>query len=268
MEFRVFPHYRQLLSVTGEEYQQRLEELAARVFAGEAWYERAVKVAVAAGTAPPGVAPAAELAALAASNMAELAHAQLARLLAAAPPPTGLVECHLFPCLHPDRRGGFNYAPGKMLIVMPLVDLWATRLIRNITHEYSHTLRMVRWPTDERHGYGPAYPYTVRDFLVFEGLAENLVEQFAADPAFPPPDVPAADETLFWDGFGRHLHLTGTEAYMVFQRAAPGLPWRTGYDVGYRVVRSFLERCGLTALEAHRLPYEEIYRASAYPHIL
>lgn len=263
MAVRVLAHYRQLAAAGPQAYQEQLKVLAAEAFAGEPWYDRACRMAVAAGAGAPGTAE--MLGALAASGMDEIARGELLRLVRILPPPTESVECHLFPCLHPDRRGGFCYAPGKMLILMPLTDRWQLRLVRNITHEYSHTLRMARWPADERHGFGPAFPYSVRDFLVFEGLAECLVQQFHADPGLPPPQASPEDEARCLALLDRHLHLVGTEAYMAFLRPHDSIPPGTGYAVAYSLVQRFLRREGMTATAAHSLSYAEIYQGGTCP---
>lgn len=260
---RVLAHYRQLAAGGTRGYQERLERRAAAAFAREPWYDRVYRTAVAAGSIAGAPRPPGEtLDALAASDMDKVARTELRRLAAVAPPPADVVECHLFPCLHADRRGGFCFAPGKMLILMPLMDRWQLRLVRNITHEYSHTLRMARWPADERHGFGPTFPYSVRDFLVFEGLAECLVQQFHADPGLPPPQVTAEDEARFLAVLDRHLHLVGWEAYMAFLRPDDSIPPYTGYAVGYRLVQRYLDWSGRTAITAHSLPYADIYQGS------
>lgn len=118
------------------------------------------------------------------------------------------------------------------------------------------------WPPDERFSYGPAYRYTVREYVVFEGLAENSAAELYPHPAFPGPALPDGVVRKFWQAVKPHRHLESWDAYRLFLQPDPDLPPGIGYKVGYQVVRSFLNQTGLTALAAHRLPYEEILPGS------
>ncbi len=264
-EIKVHTYTRQLLVPSGEGYQDRLKRLADEAFSAEPWGGLAARTALAAGTTEDDASIPAMLEALSASSMDEVAGRELGRLVSLADPGVEVVECHLFPCLNQKHRGGFCYAPGKMLILIPLMELWEKRLRRNITHEYSHTVRMRRWPLDQRHGFGPAFRYTIREHLVFEGLAENLVEQFHADPDFPLAAVTTEEEARFWEAVQPHFERENWDAYGVLMNPGAGLPSRVGYTVGYHLVKRYLDRQGITALAAHQIPYDELYWRSGYP---
>lgn len=242
----------------GRGYLEALAVHAQTAFASEPWGQMAIRTAMSGGTPPDDVDPVSGLKAICGSGMETVARRELERLVELADPQVETVECHLFPCLNPERRGGFCYAPGKMLILIPLIEHWPLRVVRNITHEYSHTLRTRRWPTDERFGYGPAYRYTIREYLVFEGLADNLAEESHPHPAFPVPEVPHDLAQRFWDAVQPHRDFESWDAYRLFQNPSPDLPVGIGYRMGYNVVRRFLERTGMTALAAHQLSYDEI----------
>lgn len=266
-QIKMFPHYRELVE-RPQDYPMKLHDVSQQVFADEPWGQLAAQMALQAGAASDVTLVTDALALLAESGMDEIAEHELKRLVQLENPETRTLECHLFPCLHPDRRGGFCFAPGKMLILIPLMDLWEKRLVRNICHEYSHTLRMTKWPLDERHGFGPTFRYTVREHLVFEGLAENLVEEMHPDPKdFPVEQVTEGEERRFWEAISPHFNKENWDAYGVLMNPAAGLPRRIGYIVGSRIVRSYLRRHGMSALSAHQLPYGELYWNSEYTSI-
>lgn len=263
-EIRVIAYAGRLLkaAAAGGNYLEALQSEARASFAHEPWSQRAIRTAVRGSEPPEGIDTLAGLKAIAESGMELVAHRELERLVALADPGTPGVECHLFPCLNPELRGGgLCYAPGKMLVQVPLIEHWPLRVVRNLTHEYSHTLRGRLWPSDERYGYGPAYRYRIRDFLVFEGLADNLVEESHPHPAFAAPRPDAGVIGRFWEAVLPHQDLEHWDAYRVLMTPGPDFPRGIGYAMGYTVVRRFLERTGMTALEAHRLPYAEILPA-------
>ena len=110
-----------------------------------------------------------------------------------------------------DRAGGgCTIAPGKILVALRVDALARTRLARNIAHEYSHGVRMASRP-QAADGYGEHVPYSVRDHLVFEGLASVLVETLYP-AAMEDPEV-SAEEELRW-GAKADLDAKGTLAYV------------------------------------------------------
>lgn len=155
-----------------------------------------------------------------------------------------------------DRGGGVTVSPGSMIVVVRHGLTALASIRRNVGHEYSHTVRMVRRPQDERHGYGPASPYSVRDYLIFEGLATVLAEQ--CDPTIPADAVSADQEDRLWKNFD--LDAQGFSAYARYMGMG-------AYEVGARVVRSYLVRHGIGIEEAHAIPDDELYWNSGYPRI-
>jgi|GEM_PF-4085054 len=143
-------------------------------------------------------------------------------------------------------------------------DALDIRLLRNAAHEYSHSVRLALFPQDERHGWGPAVPTTVRAYLVMEGLADAL-----ADHLYPwdRPDerLPEPLEAAYWEAVTPHLGDTGSAAYVDYVIGQiPGLPSGAGYAAGTRLVRSFLRHTGTDPVAAQTLTWEEVWSQSAY----
>jgi len=117
-----------------------------------------------------------------------------------------------------------------------------------IAHEYSHTQR----------DFGQFQPETVRDYLIFEGLAMVLAETMVPKPIpYPWDDVTADQEADFWETVD--LDARGLEAYTRYMRHD------TAYETGSRIIRSYLDRHGMSIAEAHRLPTTELYLGGGYP---
>jgi len=261
MDIQVLAHYRTLQEAP--DYNGALEALLAEHFGGEPW-ERLVRLSARHSFAQPGrPAPEPLLQRLCASDLDRRAEDALRRLVALLPPPRGPVRCHVLPSLTA-AMGGCSYAPGKMLIALADKDVLESRLLRNVAHEYSHSVRLALWPQDAAHGCGPAQPHSVRAYLVMEGLADAL-----ADHLYPwdRPDarLPEALEPAYWDAIAPHLDETGSAAYVSWVVGEmPGLPSGAGYAAGTRLVRSFLRASGTDAVAAQTLPWERVYWASAY----
>lgn len=261
---RVHAHYTSLLAPGPMPYNDRLEALLTEHFGGEPWEWLVRASARHSRQRPDGPPVEPLLRRLDALGLDRLAEEALARLATLLPPPTEAVHCHLLPTLGANM-GGCSYAPGKMLMVLGDRDALDRRLLRNVAHEYSHTVRMARWPQDERHGFGPVRPYSVRAYLVFEGLADALADHLypwdRSDERLPPELEPT-----YWAAVTPHLDETGSNAYVAYVAGEmPGLPPGAGYAAGARLVKRFLLRAGMDAVAAQHLPWEEIYFNSGYP---
>lgn len=163
------------------------------------------------------------------------------------------IEVHIFPAIE-RFGGGCTIAPGKILVCVKVDELAPVRLQRNIAHEYSHSVRMTIKPQATEHGYGEEVPYSVRDYLVFEGLA-MLVSDILYPAPIPPIELSDEDEETWWRG--ANLDAVGVEGYVnhIDQRA---------YEIGSRIVRTYMQNQGVSIMEAHNLTDHELYWNSGY----
>jgi uncharacterized protein YjaZ len=165
------------------------------------------------------------------------------------------ISCHIVPAIE-SKGGGACYAPGKILLAVRIDEYSPYRLKRNVAHEYSHTLRYLQKPLETAFGYGEAVPYSVRDFLVFEGLASVLPETLYPHPEFHPPEVSEENETNFW---------TNTDPNAVGMHAYIDYMTMKAYEIGSRIVRKYMSTHNISIIDAHHLSDEELYWKSGYP---
>ena len=186
-------------------------------------------------------------------NLTPVARESAQHVSTVLPAPIDTIEVHIFPAW--DRGGGCTIAPGKVFISVKIDELAPIRLQRNIAHEYSHSVRMTQKPQASEHGYGIAVPYTVRDYLIFEGLAGVTAEVSYPAP-LPPPCLAEADEAAWWNA--ANLDAVGPAAYRDYigDRAS---------EIGQRIVRAYLQNHGTTVVQAHNLTDHELYWNSGYP---
>lgn len=85
-------------------------------------------------------------------------------------------------------------------------------------------------------------------------LAETMVPK---PIPYPWDDVTADQEADFWETVD--LDARGLEAYTRYMRHD------TAYETGSRIIRSYLDRHGMSIAEAHRLPTTELYLGGGYP---
>ena len=268
----VIPHYEDLFPTPTSTYRERVAHLLETQFAAEPWYDW-IKASLrhpclgAADADPAAIIR--RLAALCRQPVVGVVTGALERLTGLVTPETEEIACHLHPGRAPDRGGGLSFAPGKLLLGVAISDDWQGRLERGLAHEYSHTLRMAIWPQDTRHGYGAARALTVRDYLVFEGLAEALADELYPYRGLMPDDLPPPVEAAYWTFIGPQLDATGWPAYIdyILCGSNEDLPGMAGYRVGAQIIRSYMRRHGLPAVGIQKFGYEELYWDSAYPHI-
>lgn len=173
------------------------------------------------------------------------------------PAPIDDITVHLFPAID-SKGGGCCYAPGKILLCIRCDELAPFRLKRNIAQEYSHTVRLIQKPQATEHGYGPAVPYTMRDYLAFEGLAMVLADSLYPHPAFPPSEVSEESEAAFWNRVD--LDAEGMSAYRTYMS-------KRAYEIASTIVSAYLATHRISIIEAHSRTDEELYWQSGYPHI-
>ncbi len=168
-------------------------------------------------------------------------------LTAEIPPAHGRITCHLIP--NAGNRGSGNcFGDDRLLITVPCQGDALPWVGFVLAHEYSHTHR----------DFGEHEPDTVRDYLVFEGLAMVLAEIMVPKPTpYPWDNVTAEQEVGFWQTVD--LDARGVEAYTMYMRHD------AAYETGARIVRAYLNRHRVSIVEAHRLPNNELYWGSGYP---
>jgi hypothetical protein len=188
------------------------------------------------------------------SNIATETFEQLNNLL---PSTVEDISCHIIPAIE-SKGGGACYAPGKILLALRIDELSPVRLKRNIAHEYSHTIRTVQKPTESESGFGNAVPYSVRDYLIFEGLANVIPDILYPHQEFKPLEITAEQEINFWDQ--TNLDAFGMDAYIQYMGIR-------AYEIGARIIRSYLLTHEISIIEAHYKTDEDLYWNSGYKRI-
>ena len=168
-------------------------------------------------------------------------------LTAEIPPAHGRITCHLIP--NAGNRGSGNcFGDDRLLITVPCQGDALPWVGFVIAHEYSHTHR----------DFGEHEPDTVRDYLVFEGLAMVLAETLEVKlKPYPWDEVTTEQEVNFWTMVDPEAR--GLEAYMTY------MGHDAAYETGARIVRAYLNRHRVSIVEVHRLPNDELYWGSGYP---
>jgi Predicted Zn-dependent protease (DUF2268) len=162
------------------------------------------------------------------------------------PPVEDRITCHLVPN-GGDRGSGNAFGADRLLAIVPCKGDVVSWLGFVIAHEYSHTQR----------GFRLADTDTVRDFLIFEGLAMVLGESVVPVIGRKFQDE-ATDEQVadFWDAVDAEAY--GLDGYMEYMG-------RDGaYEAGARIVRAYLQRHAVSIVEAHHLKNDELYWGSGY----
>jgi hypothetical protein len=169
------------------------------------------------------------------------------RISSCLPPPLGLIRCHLLPAVG-ERGSGVCFAPDEIIVCVPVDGDASGWLLPTAIHEYSHTQR----------GFNEHAPVTIRDNLIFEGLAMLLPETIAPWPiTWPQP--PPEQEARFWETTDLEATSNDEEAHARYMQN------EVAYAMGTRIVRSYLDRHRLSIVGAHRLSNEELYWNSGYP---
>lgn len=170
------------------------------------------------------------------------------------------IDVHLFPTCN-GFGGGCTISPGKILVTATLEeDLAPIKLQRTITHEYSHCVRMTKYPQATEHGFGDEIPYSVRDYLVFEGLAMVLSDEVyptASIPNYPYPVTDEMEEAWWRDA---QTDMVGPQGYIKHMNLR-------GYEISRRIVSHYLDQNNATIFEAHGVPGAELYWQSGYSYL-
>jgi uncharacterized protein YjaZ len=134
-----------------------------------------------------------------------------------------------------DRMGGvmaLTAGSGKLIVKLHPDADWQSLLPYVLGHELQHSY----WA---QHHFDPARHFTLGDYLVFEGRADNFaMHAFGKHPA---PWIDALDATQYAAVMQRFQAQFGDSSPQVlrgsmFGNPADGIPAWAGYTVGYRLV--------------------------------
>jgi uncharacterized protein YjaZ len=121
--------------------------------------------------------------------------------------------------------------------------------------------------------WGPA-TITVGQYVVLEGLAEAFAAELYGEDSLGPWTRMHTEETLaaqrpvfreaMKQGGDPRPYMFGDWAAAEFHYETKSLPDFIGYGMGYRIVRSFLDATGTSAVDATYLPWREIADGSPW----
>lgn len=168
------------------------------------------------------------------------------------------------------KLGGYTGVggwPGQVLVIAWPNDFNLPRLAAVSAHELHHNVRF---------SYEPFVPQTVTvgQYIVAEGLAEAFAAEqhgeamlgrwvHSLDDAGAAVILPRFGAALDQAGFDlTRGYIFGDWAATTFGYPPQRIPDFAGYCIGYRTVRAFLARRGITAVEATYLPWQEITAGS------
>jgi uncharacterized protein YjaZ len=154
---------------------------------------------------------------------------------------------------------------GHMLIaVNPLAEEYLSWIPYVFAHEYHHTVWGNYWYA--KHG-GELEELFINALLI-DGEADSFA--LSLYPEMKPKwlfDMTEADEKSLWREHYSKIVLQRDVDYgrYMFGDASSGIPWCTGYAVGYRIVRRFLEiNDGVSFGQLLKLRPLDIYGSSGY----
>ena len=153
---------------------------------------------------------------------------------------------------------GYANSPGRITITFKpnsprLHDTErADRILGTLAHEMHHVLRMRRG--------GEPDTYTLGSRFVSEGLAQCFEEEAGAPTPFYAVALDDAALTMMAERARPLLAATdfAHDDWMFGRRNDPEWPNSAGYSLGYALVKPWLEKEGLSALEAAGVPATEV----------
>ena len=142
---------------------------------------------------------------------------------------------------------GFSLGSQAMIVFLWPVDGWQRWLTYTVTHEYAHLVRNLLFPRGLAGGklvyMKSQQPETLLDALVAEGLADVFATHVHQDVRAPWTE--ALDPQLerrVWPLVHRRFTVSDpTEIRRVLFGDNDRIPVWTGYTVGYRIVRAYLD---------------------------
>jgi hypothetical protein len=164
-----------------------------------------------------------------------------------------------------DRMGGvvaLTAGSGKLIVKLHPDADWQSLLPYVLGHELQHSY----WA---QHHFDPARHFTLGDYLVFEGRADNYaMHAFGKHPA---PWIDALDAAQYAAVLQRFQPQFGDSSPQVlrgsmFGNPADGIPTWAGYTVGYRLVAKKIAGAGLTDWRAiSAIPAGEFLPVASMP---
>jgi uncharacterized protein YjaZ len=167
-----------------------------------------------------------------------------------------------------DLYTGVGNVPGTALVMCWPTAFNLPRLAACAVHELNHNVRFRYEP------WSPAV--TVGKYLVDEGVAECFAAEMYGeemlgrwttghDTATIDALRPRYRDAIDVAGFDKiRSYIFGDGLMMQPGRDPVGIPDFAGYAIGYRMVRAFLDRTGMTAVEATYQPWRRIVEESGY----
>lgn len=162
---------------------------------------------------------------------------------------------------------GVGNVPGWSLLLAWPTEFNLPRLPAIVTHEFHHNVRFA---------FEPAWPMTLGQYLVAEGLAEAFAAHFHGEEKLGrwTTGLAEADLASVRPRFAQALltqdfnvvrgFIFGDWAASEHGYEAQGVPDFAGYAMGYRMVREALARSGWSVVEATYRPWREIVAASGW----
>lgn len=163
---------------------------------------------------------------------------------------------------------GFGCQTGHAVVLAWPNEYNLPRLSAIAVHELHHNVRLAFEPWTAG--------TTVGQYVVMEGLAEAFAAEVVGEERLGPWPMALSEEQFeeVRPAFRAGLEVTGFDeirgyvfgdwAAASFGYTPRGLPDFAGYAVGYRIVREYLGRSGLSAAEATYVPWREIVEGSGY----
>jgi uncharacterized protein YjaZ len=145
-----------------------------------------------------------------------------------------------------------------LLTVDPSVEGWAAMLRYAVAHEFGH----VYWT---RRKFSATAPWTLLDYLVFEGRGDYLARRYY--PEISAPWTQALDEKRkagLWKRVEPELGNEDFNFQLAVMFGSPEYPAWGGYSLGFDIVRTALEKSGLEPREWMVLEAGRILEMSAY----
>ena len=166
---------------------------------------------------------------------------------------------------------GFSIGAQALVIFLWPVEGWEKWLTYTVTHEYYHLVRNLLFPRGLAGGklifMKTQAPETLLDAMLSEGLSDAFATAIVTDPSPPWIDALTPDlERRMWPRVHRRLGASDTtEIRRILFGDNDRVPLWTGYTLGYRIVKSYLDsHPGTHPSNLVGVPASTIFDASGY----
>ena len=166
---------------------------------------------------------------------------------------------------------GFSLGAQAMMVFLWPVEGWREWLTYTISHEYLHLVRNLLFPRGLSGGkliyMKTQQPETLLDALVTEGLADVFASALHGDmhPRWTDALTPEAERKV-WPRVHRRFGVSDpTEVRRILFGDNDRIPIWTGYTIGYRIVRRYLEvNPSVQPASLVGVPASNIFEAAGY----